>query len=80
MPLPEVQNLIDTRLAQKISQLPGVGLVTLSAVSGRGARAGQSARARVQRLAWRDVRLAIANANVNQAKGRIRRPEPPYTI
>src|SRR6266581_4331890 len=30
MPLPQVQNLVDTRLAQKISQLPGVGLVTLS--------------------------------------------------
>src|SRR5258705_4546830 len=34
MPLPEVQNLVDTRLAQKISQLPGVGLVTLSGGSG----------------------------------------------
>src|SRR3989441_8336265 len=30
VPLPQVQNLVDTRLAQKISQLPGVGLVTLS--------------------------------------------------
>src|SRR5437764_11447778 len=30
MPLPDVQNLVDTRLAQKISQVPGVGLVTLS--------------------------------------------------
>src|SRR5258705_953621 len=30
MPLPQVQNLVDTRLAQKLSQLPGLGLVTLS--------------------------------------------------
>src|SRR6202043_934540 len=30
MPLPEVQNLIDTRLGQKISQLPGVGLVSIT--------------------------------------------------
>ena len=30
VPLPDVQNLVDTRLAQKISQVPGVGLVTLS--------------------------------------------------
>jgi len=30
LPLPKVQDLVDTRLAQKISQLPGVGLVSMS--------------------------------------------------
>src|SRR5882762_5970746 len=38
LPLPQVQNLADTRLAQKLSQLPGVGLVTLSGGQRPGVR------------------------------------------
>ena len=70
LPLPKVQDLVDTRLAQKISQLPGVGLVSMSG--------GQRPAIRVQanpkalgayNLTLEDVRTAITNANVNQAKG-----------
>jgi multidrug efflux pump len=68
--LPKVQDLVDTRLAQKISQLPGVGLVSMSG--------GQRPAIRIQanpkalgayNLTLEDVRTAINNANVNQAKG-----------
>ena len=70
MPLPQVEDLADTRLAQKISQLSGVGLVSISG--------GQRPAVRVQAnpstlaaygLTLEDLRLAIAAANVNQAKG-----------
>src|SRR5207247_6611012 len=70
LPLSKVQDLADTRLAQKISQLPGVGLVSISG--------GQKPAVRVQAnpsalaaygLGLEDVRSAVAQANVNQAKG-----------
>ena len=70
MPLPRVQNLVDTRLAQKISQLPGVGLVSISG--------GQRPAVRIQAnpkalaaygLSLDDLRTVIGAANVNQAKG-----------
>ncbi|MGO8717212.1 MAG: MdtB/MuxB family multidrug efflux RND transporter permease subunit [Smithella sp.] len=70
LPLPKVQDLIDTRVAQKISQLPGVGLVSISG--------GQRPAVRIQanptalaahNLTMEDLRTAIGNLNVNQAKG-----------
>jgi multidrug efflux pump len=70
LPLPQVEDLADTRLAQKIAQLPGVGLVSISG--------GQRPAVRVQAnpaalsaygLTLEDLRLAVAAANVNQAKG-----------
>ena len=70
LPLSKVEDLADTRLAQKISQLPGVGLVSISG--------GQKPAVRIQAnptalssygLTLEDVRTAIAQANVNQAKG-----------
>ena len=70
LPLPQVEDLADTRLAQKISQLPGVGLVSISG--------GQRPAVRVQAnptslaaygLTLADLRTAIAAANVNRAKG-----------
>lgn len=70
LPLPVVQDLADTRLAQKISQLAGVGMVSISG--------GQKPAIRVQAnptalsaldLSMEDVRVALAQANVNQAKG-----------
>src|SRR3954462_329035 len=70
LPLPQVQEIADTRLAQKISQLPGVGLVSISG--------GQKPAVRVQAnptalsslgLGLDDIRNAITLANVNQAKG-----------
>ena len=81
MPLPQVQNLVDTRLAQKISQLPGVGLVSLSG----GQRPAVRVRANPKALAaynlgLEELRTAIANANVNQAKGSFDGPTRASTI
>src|SRR6267154_3186007 len=61
LPLPQVQNLADTRLAQKLSQLPGVGLVTLSG----GQRTAVRVQANPKALAavglnLEDVRTAIS--------------------
>ena len=81
LPLPKVEDLADTRLAQKISQLPGVGLVSISG--------GQKPAVRVQAnptalasygLSLEDLRTALASANVNQAKGSFDGPEQAYTI
>jgi multidrug efflux pump len=81
LPLSKVQDLADTRLAQKISQLPGVGLVSISG--------GQKPAVRVQvnpavlafyGLGLEDVRTAIAQANVNQAKGNFDGKQQAYTI
>jgi multidrug efflux pump len=81
MPLTQVQNLVDTRLAQKISQLPGVGLVTLSGGQRPAVRVQVNPRALAANgLALEDVRLAIASANVNQAKGGFDGPSRAYTI
>ena len=81
LPLVKVQNLVDTRIAQKIAQLPGVGLVSLSG--------GQRPAVRIQAnpkalaaygLSLDDLRLAIASANVNQAKGSFDGPARASTI
>jgi multidrug efflux pump len=81
LPLVKVQDLADTRLAQKISQLPGVGLVSISG--------GQKPAVRVQAnptalssygLTLEDLRVAIAQANVNQAKGVFDGSRRAYTI
>src|SRR5881398_1341264 len=70
LPLPKIEDLADTRLAQKISQLSGVGLVSISG--------GQRPAVRIQAnptalaaygLTLEDVRAAVSAANVNQAKG-----------
>jgi multidrug efflux pump len=81
MALPAVQNLVDTRLAQKISQVPGVGLVTLSGGQRPAVRVQVNPKAlAAQSLGLEDVRTAIANANVNQAKGSFDGPARAYTI
>jgi len=81
MPLPQVQNLVDTRLAQKISQLSGVGLVTLSGGQRPAVRVQVNPRALASNgLNLEDVRTAIAAANVNQAKGSFDGPSRAYTI
>jgi multidrug efflux pump len=72
MPLTKVEDFADTTLAQKISQLPGVGLVTI----GGGQRPAVRIQANPQALAsygmsLEDLRLALAQANVNQAKGNL---------
>jgi len=79
--LPEIQNLADTRLAQKISQLPGVGLVTISG----GQRPAVRVQADPRKLAAYglnidDLRTTLANANVNTPKGNFDGPARAYTI
>lgn len=70
LPLPKVQDLVDTRLAQKISQLPGVGLVSMSGGQRPAIRIQANPKAlAAYNLTLEDVRIAINTANVNQAKG-----------
>ncbi len=81
LPLSKVEDLADTQLAQKISQLPGVGLVSISG--------GQKPAVRIQAnptalasygLSLEDLRSALAATNVDQAKGVIDGPRQSYTI
>src|SRR3984893_11846482 len=81
LPLPKVEDLADTTLAQKISQVPGVGLVSIAG--------GQKPAVRVQAnptalaaygLGLEDVRNALNAANVDQAKGSLNGPRQAFTI
>ena len=81
MPLPQVQAIVDTRLAQKISQISGVGLVTLAG----GNKPAMRIRADTQRLSSYGIslatlRTAIDNANANSAKGSFDGPNRSYQI
>ncbi|BBP00202.1 MdtB/MuxB family multidrug efflux RND transporter permease subunit [Sulfuriferula nivalis] len=70
IPLPQVHDLIDTRLAQKLSQVAGVGLVSMSGGQRPAVRVQLNPRAvAALGLNLDDIRTAIGNANVNQAKG-----------
>jgi multidrug efflux pump len=81
LPLQTVEDLADTRLAQKMSQVPGVGLVSVGG--------GQKPALRIQAnptalaaygMSLDDLRTAVANSNVNQAKGSFDGPAQAYTI
>jgi multidrug efflux pump len=81
LPLTQVEDLADNRLAQKISQLPGVGLVSISG----GQRPAVRVQANPQALAAYglnidDLRSTIGNANVNTPKGNFDGPTRAYTI
>ena len=81
MPLTEVEDFADTRLAQKISQLPGVGLVSISG----GKRPAVRIRADIRKLAAYglnidDLRTTLGNANVNTPKGNFDGAMRSYTI
>ena len=81
MPLPQVEDLADTRLAQKISQLPGVGLVSI----GGGQRPAVRVQANPVALAsygmsLEDLRAALGQANVDSAKGNFDGPRQAWTI
>ncbi len=70
LPITTVEDLADTRIAQKISQLPGVGLVSISG----GQRPAVRIQANLQKLAALglnidDLRTTISNNNANQPKG-----------
>jgi len=81
MPLPQVEDLVDTRLAPKISQLSGVGLVSISG--------GQKPAVRIQvnpvqlsahGINLEDVRTALTQTSVNAAKGNFDGPRQDYQI
>jgi multidrug efflux pump len=81
MPLSQVEDLVDTRLAPKISQLTGVGLVTISG--------GQKPAVRIQAnpmalssygINLEDVRTALTQSSVNAAKGNFDGPRQDYQI
>ena len=81
MPLSQVEDLIDTRLAPKLSQLNGVGLVSISG--------GQKPAVRIQvnptklssyGINLEDVRTALTQTSVNSAKGNFDGPRQDYQI
>ena len=81
MPLTQVEDLADTTFAQKISQLPGVGLVTISG--------GQKPAVRIQAnptalasygISLEQLRTVIGQVNVDQAKGQLQDHRQAYTI
>jgi multidrug efflux pump len=81
LPLSKIEDLADTRLAQKISQLSGVGLVSIVG--------GQKPAVRIQAnptalsaygINMEDIRTAVADANTNQAKGSFNGPLQTYQI
>ena len=81
MPLTSLEDLADTRIAQKISQLPGVGLVSING----GQRPAVRVIANLQALASYglnidDLRTTIANANANAPKGNFDGATRSYTI
>jgi len=81
LPLPEVQNLVNTRLAQKISQVNGVGLVTLAGGQRPAVRIQADTKALAANgLGLDTLRTAIAAANANSAKGSFDGPKRAYTI
>jgi multidrug efflux pump len=81
VPLTAVRDLTDTRLAQKIAQLPGVGLVLLSGGEKPAIRVQVNPVALATRgLTLEGVRQTIAAATVNQAKGSFDGPQQAYTI
>ncbi|MDB5775006.1 MAG: multidrug transporter subunit MdtB [Herbaspirillum sp.] len=81
VPLTQLEDLVDTRLAQKISQVPGVGLVSLSGGQRPAVRIQSNPKALAARgLTLEDVRTAVAAANVNQAKGSFDGPAQASTI
>lgn len=81
VPLPQVRDLVDTRVAQRLSQIPGVGLVSVAG----GQRPAVRIQANPQTLAaygltLADLRNAISAANVNQPKGTLNGPLRATTI
>ena len=81
IPLPQVRDLIDLRVAQKLSQVTGVGLVSIAG----GQRPAVRIRVNPEALAARNlslsaVRQAVNNANVNQPKGSLDGPQRSTTI
>ncbi|WP_265497992.1 MdtB/MuxB family multidrug efflux RND transporter permease subunit [Providencia rustigianii] len=81
MPLTQVQDIIETRVAQKISQVNGVGLVTLAGGQRPAVRVNLNPQAMAAKgLDSETIRSAINNANVNSAKGSFDGPTRSVTL
>ncbi|PRP70782.1 multidrug transporter subunit MdtB [Chromobacterium amazonense] len=81
LPLTKLEDLVDTRLAQKLSQVPGVGLVSISGGQRPAVRIQSNPKALAARgLTLEDIRTAIGSANVNQAKGSFDGPLQASTV
>jgi multidrug efflux pump len=81
LPLPKVEDLADTQLAQKISQVTGVGLVSISGGQKPAVRIRANPTALASYgLSLEDIRTALAAANVDQAKGTLDGPRQSFTI
>src|ERR1051326_6385405 len=81
LPLPKVEDLADTTLAQKMSHLPGVGLVRISGGQKPGVRIRVNPTAlAAYGLGLEDIRTALASANVDQAKGNFESDQQIFTI
>lgn len=81
LPLHEVEDLVDTRLAQKLSQISGVGLVSLSGGRRPAVRIQVNPVALAARsLSIEDVRTAVTAANVNLPKGNFDGPTRSQTL
>jgi multidrug efflux pump len=79
--LSKVEDLADTIFVQKISQLPGVGLVRISGGQKPGVRIRVNpTEIAAYGLGLEDVRTALSSANVDQAKGNFESPYQIYTI
>ncbi len=81
LPLNQVEDLADTRLASKLSQVNGVGLVTVAGGQRPAVRVSANPRAlAAYGLSLETLRSAIASANVNGAKGSFNGKTRAYTI
>ncbi len=81
MPLPQVEDLADTTFAQKISQLPGVGLVSISGGQKPAVRVMANPTALASYgMSLEQLRSVIAQINVDQAKGQLQDNRLSFTI
>jgi multidrug efflux pump len=81
LPLTQLEDLADTRMAQKISQIEGVGLVSVSGGQRPSVRVVANVRAlAAYGLNIDDLRTTIANANVNSPKGTLDGPARSWTL
>ena len=81
LPITRIHDLVESRLAQKIAQVPGVGLVSIAGGRRPAVRVQVNpTAAAAYGLGLEDIRTAIANANVTQAKGSFDGPQRASTI
>ncbi|MCW6610168.1 MdtB/MuxB family multidrug efflux RND transporter permease subunit [Yersinia ruckeri] len=81
LPMTQVEDMVETRIAQKISQVSGVGLVTISGGQRPAVRVKLNAPAvAAVGLDSETIRTAISNANVNSAKGSLDGPTRSVTL